>query len=144
MNIWKIASIILMIHYDLQKIIEISKRNPYKIIKILNYITYKQIPTNFYDFELRQYQKTNWMGESFLLNPEALLEVEPMYPINKVMQYIALASKRAIGEFILYRELRLNRVISITPIDKLKDNPLLTITKDFIEFNLEKYDGKVW
>lgn len=118
-----------MILFNLEKLVKLSKGNPTKILKNLQdyYIAKKKnyIPR----YALR--------GESWILNPEPLfsrIDVD----IGFRVQYILLAARRDRYLYNTYGTKTL--LLSYFPdldIDKIKYNPLLTITKSEIHFKYE-------
>lgn len=114
--------------FDYKKLVEIAKNNPHKIVSLLKqYHTQKTKKT---------YIENNLNGSSFILHPEKLFRstVEDIFKA----QYIILAARRDYIFFKLYGITSLN--LSYFPdinLEKIKHNPLLTITKTEIKFKYE-------
>lgn len=118
----------MTLFYNLELLSKKSKGNPTKIVELLNRY-YKEKSSN-------TYVSTNLSGKGFLLNPAGLFSSKEN-DIYKA-QYIILASKR---DYFLYTKYGITTLqLSYYPdinIEKIKYNPLLTITKTEISFLYE-------
>lgn len=118
----------MALFYNLELLIKKSKGNPTKIVELLNRY-FKEKSSN-------TYISTNLSGKAFLLNPKELFSSKEN-DIYKA-QYIILASKR---DYFLYTKYGITTLqLSYYPdinIEKIKYNPLLTITKTEIGFLYE-------
>lgn len=115
----------MTLFYNLELLSKKSKGNPTKMVELLNrYYTEKSSNT---------YVSTNLQGKGFILNPGGLFSSKEN-DIYKA-QYIILASKR---DYFLYTKYGITTLqLSYYPdinIEKIKYNPLLTITKTEIGF----------
>lgn len=115
----------MTLFYNLELLSKKSKGNPTKMVELLNrYYTEKSSNT---------YVSTNLQGKGFILNPVGLFSSKEN-DIYKA-QYIILASKR---DYFLYTKYGITTLqLSYYPdinIEKIKYNPLLTITKTEIGF----------
>ena len=115
----------MTLFYNLELLSKKSKGNPTKMVELLNrYYTEKSSNT---------YVSTNLQGKGFILNPVGLFSSKEN-DIYKA-QYIILASKR---DYFLYTKYGITTLqLSYSPdinIEKIKYNPLLTITKTEIGF----------
>ena len=115
----------MTLFYNLELLSKKSKGNPTKMVELLNrYYTEKSNNT---------YVSTNLQGKGFILNPVGLFSSKEN-DIYKA-QYIILASKR---DYFLYTKYGITTLqLSYYPdinIEKIKYNPLLTITKTEIGF----------
>lgn len=126
-----------MLFFDLDKIKKEAK-NRYDIVNIIHFLVYKPIPKTLYDVRTKNWREMNFSGQSFLINPEKFLDEECRYGINDSIMYLELAAKRNYMDYKIYRESRLPIILSDFSLKDLKQNKLLTITDDYIEFNAEK------
>ena len=106
---------------------------------ILYYITYKPMPTSPYLIRWLRYQTIDWTGESFLLNPEQLLDNWHLYKKKELMQYVFVAARRKYADYKLFGITTIDTINVNTEV--LRNNRLLTITGDKIYF---KYEELKW
>lgn len=90
------------------------------------------------DFGRRHYDKIDFSGDSYLLNPDYLLWA--FKHSNKVhaANYLYLASRRNYAEYEVTGDNILPTKYINIPIDKLKQNSLIDIRDTNIHFLLEK------
>lgn len=125
-----------MLFFDLDKIKKASK-NKYDIINIIHYLVYKPVPKNLYQVRLKNLERINFTGQSFLINPVKFLDEECRCSIDESIVCLELASKRNYMDYKIYGELRLPLILADLNLKTLKNNRLLTISNDFIEFKTE-------
>lgn len=118
----------MALFFNLELLTKISKSNPTTMVELLKkYYIEKSSNT---------YVTKNLSGKAFLLNPKDLFSSKEN-DIYKA-QYIILASKR---DYFLYTKYGITTLqLSYYPdinIEKIKYNPLLTITKTEISFLYE-------
>lgn len=125
-----------MILYSWKKIYEKSNGKVGKILDIIEFITYKQVPRNKYDknYDL---SRVNWSGENFLVHPEKLLENGEGYSKKEMAQYVGLASLRNYAEYKVVGKTTLDLIQSPLSQDTLQRNRLLRIEDDKIFFKWE-------
>lgn len=111
-----------------------------KFLALLEYHYRGVIPTS----QRSKYasSKQSLRGSSFILNPEPLFNQDNLNSVY-VVQYIKLAGRRPWSMYKFYNTKTLD--ISLYPdlnLDKIKTNPLLTITNKLIYFKFEEtYNG---
>lgn len=125
-----------MILFDKSKLIKFSGGKYNNMIDILAHITYRFPPKSPGDVRRLKYQTISWGGDSFLLNPEKLLDNHFRYRKKEVMQYILVAAKRSYPEYKLFRKKTLSA--HLLNADALVDNRLLTITGNEIHLKFEE------
>ena len=97
-----------------------------------------EVPKNKYDPIYKYYNK-DYTGQSFLKDPEDLLENAFKYKRKEVVEYLALASYRSYTDYIMYNTITLDVINSPLPLHKLKNNRLLYLNpSNQIEFRFEK------
>lgn len=118
-----------VIRFSLDKLLKLSKGNSNNIIKNLQeYYTAKKNKT---------FIKHNLSGSEWIINPEPLFYRQEV-DVGFRVQYILLAARR---DFYLYRTYgNKSLLLSYFPdleMEKIKHNPLLTITETEIKFKYE-------
>lgn len=127
-----------MILYNWKKVKEKAINNSFSILDIIFYITYKPKPLNKFDISYKLSQ-INWIGTSFLINPEKIFENRINYTTKELIQYIALASLRNYADYKATNEISLWRLKTSISDKTLNSNRLLTLDKkDRIHFLLEE------
>jgi len=106
---------------------------------ILYYITYRPVPQRPYLIRWLRYQTIDWSGESFLLNPEELLDNWHKFGEKELMQYVFVAARRKYTDYKLFGITTLETDNVNTEV--LENNRLLTITGNKIYF---KYEEAKW
>lgn len=124
-----------MILFDKAKLFRHSKKSYKELVRILSYITYKEIPSSRGDIKRLKYGTIAWGGDSFLLNPEQLLQEHWKYSHKEVVQYILLAAKRRYVEYKLFKTKTLPAYT--VNIKAIEDNRLVTVENDEIYFKFE-------
>lgn len=127
-----------MIFFSLDKVKK-SAETAEEIKHRLYYITYKPIPSGLNTIRWLRYQTTNWFGDSFLLNPEGLIDEWHHYSDKEVLQYIFVAARRRYVDYKLFGITTLNNINVNTKV--LEKNRLLNITDSKIYF---KYEELKW
>ena len=110
--------------------------NPRQMVEKLRlFYTKKQMPKNSYS-KIKPIR--NLIGNSYLINPNGFFSDNTTDIIYK-SQYIQLAGRRDYGAYKLYnvRYLDLSYFKDID-LDKIKTNPLITITQNKIYFKYEE------
>jgi len=110
--------------------------NPRQMVEKLHlFYTKKQMPKNSYS-KIKPIR--NLIGNSYLINPNGFFSDNTTDIIYK-SQYIQLAGRRDYGAYKLYnvRYLDLSYFKDID-LDKIKTNPLITITQNKIYFKYEE------
>ena len=125
-----------MILFDKSKLMKFSGGNYTNMIDILAHITYRFPPKSPGDIRRLKYQTISWVGDSFLLNPEKLLDNHRRYKQKEVIQYILVAAKRSYPEYRLFRKKTLPT--HLLNVDAIVNNRLLTITGNEIHLKFEE------
>jgi len=112
--------------YDWKKIFEVAEKNPLSIFVIFRMMVERQIPKNKYD-KIFSYSKKNFVGESFLINPEDLLFHSYKYSYREIAQYLALASLRSYADYLATGDATLDLRRVEVDLELFKDNRLLYI-----------------
>ena len=82
-----------MIKYNWDKIMRATKGDPASVLTIIHILTYNRLPYSKKDPTYKYYGK-NFMGNSFLLNPEGLLREAKKYGYMNASLYVMVASYR--------------------------------------------------
>ena len=127
-----------MIRYDWNKVCKASDRESARIMDIIEYITDKRIPANQYDMTTKYMQATDWSGDSFILNPEPLIEHRDDYSDKDLAEYVGLASFRNLAEYLTTKQKSLPVQNSPVRVETFKDNKLLSVENDHIHFCWEE------
>lgn len=127
-----------MICYNWLKIYKESDRKPSQILRILDFIVYKEIPYNLNDRVAKRLSEIDWSGTSFIVNPEPILRHRRIFSDKELAEYVALASFRNLAEYKVTKQKTLN--VSECPVDieSIKDNKLFSIANDKIYFRWEE------
>ena len=126
---------ILMIQFDWSRVKKLSEGNSTEIIKIMSAITWPTGMPTRQQKRLNPYYWKDFDGLSFLLEPEKLLTKKYELPVKEIVEYIALASRRSLAEYLLTKETTLD--IRLAPFIPEK-NQLLTITNTAVHFMYEQ------
>lgn len=127
-----------MILIDWKKIISETSGKRKPTIDLLAMIATNGVPRNRRD-PMYKYSKMDFKGTDFLSSPLHFLAHQHEYSWLEVKQYMALASKRRLAEFLLTGDLTLDLNETLVDINKIKDNRLLLIDKDgIVHFMYEK------
>ena len=126
-----------MITYDWKKVWSRSEGTSAKILDIISYLTYMQIPENIYDPNMR-FVDTDWRGISFIVNPKPILEYRVGIYEQDLAEYVALASFRSLAEYKVTK--RTTLYLWESPIDpeNFNNNKFLSIYNDAIHFRWEE------
>lgn len=126
-----------MITYNWKRIWQKSQGSASKILDIISYITYDQIPENIHD-PIMKFVDTDWSGTSFILNPKPLLENRIQMYEKDLAEYVALASFRSLAEYKVTK--RTTLLLEESPIDPedFNNNRFLTVDNKAIHFLWEE------
>ena len=106
----------------------LGKGNVLDTITILRIITFKLTPKNYNDRVFKFYEHY-YGGQSFLLNPEKLLDVGRSYSDKEVVEYAGVASFR---NYFEYQQTK----------DSTLDLLMLPISEDIITKKLHKFSAR--
>lgn len=123
-----------MIQYDWDRVKAQAAGSSRNIILIMSAITWPQtLPTR--DLKrINPYYWKDFSGLCFLANPERLLTKKYDYPVRDIVEYIALASRRSLADYLLTGNKKLDlRLAPFVP----SNNQLLTITNNEVQFKYE-------
>ena len=95
------------------------------------------MPENKYD-PIYEFSKQNFSGESFMLHPDILLFDAYKYEYNDIAQYIALCSLRPLADYQATGKIDLDLAIADIDPELFKDNSLLRIEGDIVNFIYEE------
>ena len=126
-----------MFLFNWKKIYNEAEGSSVKCLEILDMMVYKKVPYNSYD-PIYKYRNKNFSGDSFLLQPEILLENAFRYAPREVEIYVALAARRKLADYLAFGEKTLS-ARHAPQLDKLiEENRLLYITSGGIHFVYEE------
>jgi len=110
-----------------------------KIVEIIDYITFRPIPSLFTD-PVKNYVLIDWSGSSFLLRPKELLRAGygGKYSKKEMAQYIWLASLRNYSEYLITNKLSLDLLACLGKEDLINNNSLLQLVDDQVHFRFEE------
>ena len=127
-----------MFLFSWKKIYKNSGGSVDAIYLIFKMLVRGEVPKNKYDPIYKYYNK-DYTGQSFIKDPEDLLENAFKYKKKEVVEYLALASYRSYTDYIMYNTITLDVINSPLPLHKLKNNRLLYLNpSNQIEFRFEK------
>lgn len=115
-----------------------SGGSPYSILNIVAYITFKPLPKNDFDNNNLKFSQVDWNGDSFLINPAAILYNRTRVDEKHLADYVALASFRSLAEYKVTKRKTLLVQECPVPMESLTDNPLLSIQNNEIYFCWEE------
>lgn len=124
-----------MIYYDWSRIMRATKGRSKSIVAALESLLPRP---KTYKAKAYKLSGIKFTGTSFLLNPEDLIEKAWLWGYTNTANYIGLASLRNTANYIMTGDKTLDIVYSPIPIDRLKENKLLTIKDDKIYFYYEE------
>ena len=124
-----------MILYNWATIYRKTDGHPSAILGILGYLTFPSTPKNVYDpaYKLSQ---VDWSGDSFLVNPEKVIQNRNKFSDLELAEYIALASFRSYSHYKLTGDKTLDKLHC--PLDNLPNNRLLSCVNGKIYFCWEE------
>ena len=127
-----------MIRFNWKKVYTVAEGSSSKAVDIIHYITFKPIPKNDYDFLVKKLGLIDWVGDSFLLNPQAIFENRHLYKDKDIAEYVALASMRSLSEYLVTKRKTLSERDCPVNTKELTNNKLLTISGGEIYFKWEE------
>lgn len=132
----------MILLYNWKKILKYSGGSSKRIILILRAMTQTALPRNKYD-PLYKYYYTDFSGDSFLVNPHALLTNRNKWRDKEIADYIGLASFRNTGEYLATGKITLDLSHSPMGQDAINNNRLLRTVRNEIHFLYEDYTGEI-
>lgn len=126
-----------MLLFNWNEILKRSKGNVMDTITILRIITFKLTPKNYNDRVFKFYEHY-YGGQSFLLNPEKLLDVGRSYSDKEVVEYAGVASFRNYFEYQQTKDSTLDLLMLPISEDIITKNRLLDIKNGMIHFMFEE------
>lgn len=130
-----------MLLYSWKKILRKSGGSSKRILTILKAMTQSEMPRHVYD-PVYKYYYTDFSGDSFLVNPYALLVNRYKWKDKEIADYIGLASFRSTGEYLATGKVTLDLAHSPLGQDAINNNRLLRIDRGEIHFLYEDYTGE--
>ena len=127
-----------MITYNWLKVYNKSSGNPHNILNIMAFITFRPIPKNDFDTTNLKYSQIDWNGDSFLINPSAVIYNRTRVDEKDLANYVALASFRSLAEYKVTRRKTLSLQECPVSLESLNNNPLLSIIDGEIYFCWEE------
>ncbi len=127
-----------MIKYSWKQILRATDGNIYDVLTAVRSLCPEYKPENNKSkMYLYRYHR-DLSGDSYLLNPIDLLN-STIGNTYQIVQYIYLASFRNTGNYTLTGDKSLDLYLCpITDMNKLKQNPLLIVSRDRIKFKYEE------
>ena len=126
-----------MLLFNWNEILKRSKGNVMDTITILRIITFKLTPKNYNDRVFKFYEHY-YGGQSFLLNPEKLLDVGRSYSDKEVVEYAGVASFRNYFKYQQTKDSTLDLLMLPISEDIITKNRLLDIKNGRIHFMFEE------
>lgn len=130
-----------MLLYSWKKILRKSGGSSKRILTILKAMTQSEMPRHVYD-PVYKYYYTDFSGDSFLVNPYALLINRYKWRDKEIADYIGLASFRSAGDYMATGKVTLDLAHSPLGQDAINNNRLLRIDRGEIHFLYEDYTGE--
>lgn len=127
-----------MITYNWLKVYNKSSGSPTSILNIVAYITFRPLPKNDFDKNNLKYSQIDWSGDSFLINPSAVIFNRSRVREKHLADYVALASFRSLADYKVTGRKTLSVQGCPVPLDSLQTNPLLSIIDGEIYFCWEE------
>jgi len=126
-----------VITYNWLKIYQVSQGVPTAIVGILAYLAFRPLPKNNYD-PIKKYTDVNWDGDSFLLNPAAVIYNRSNCSDKELAEYVALASFRSLAEYKVTGRKTLHVEECPIQLESVNNNKLLSIQNNQIYFCWEE------
>jgi len=127
-----------MLLYDWKRIFRVGKGRANECWRIFKMLAQKEVPRNTYD-PIYYYSMKKFIGESFLLHQDVLLDNAWKHSNYDLCVYLALASLRSLAEYKASGKLTLDLLHSpVDPRDYLKNPRLLPIKDGKIHFIYEE------
>lgn len=128
--------------FNWHRIFRLSQGNVSKILTIMEYVILKEIPDSLYSDTIQLIDK-DLSGESFLLNGDLLLNVRYKYSDRELVEYIALAARRNLADFMLKHTKTLDTLLVPNKLlSQCRHNRLLYEDSGKIHFLLEEVQTK--
>lgn len=127
-----------MITYNWLKVMRHSSGAPTSILNIMAYITFRPLPKNDFDTNNLKFSQVDWNGDSFLLNPAAVIYNRSRVNEKHLANYVALASFRSLAEYKVTGRKTLSVQECPVSVESLNNNPLLSIQNGEIYFCWEE------
>lgn len=108
------------------------------ILNIMAYLCFRPLPKNNYDTKIIKYSQIDWMGDSFLINPTAVVYNRSTVEEKHLANYVALASFRSLAEYKVTGRKTLSVEECPISMESLNNNPLLSIQNGEIYFCWEE------
>jgi hypothetical protein len=131
-----------MLLYSWKKILRKSGGSSKRILTILKAMIQRDLPRHVYD-PVYKYYYTDFSGNSFLVNPYALLENRYKWRDKEIADYIGLASFRSTGDYMASGKITLDLAHSPLGQDAINNNRLLRTVRNEIHFLYEDYTGEI-
>jgi hypothetical protein len=131
----------MVFFYNWPKIYRIGEANPTECFRIFKMLVRGEIPRSKYD-PIYKYSDKNFSGQSFLINPEKLLQEAYKYKYYDLCIYIALAGIRSYADYKVYRITTLDLIKAPAhPHDYISNKSLLPVKDGKIHFLYEDIDN---
>ena len=115
-----------MFLFNWKKIYKETDGSISKCLEVLDMMVYKKIPYNSYD-PIYKYRNKDFSGDSFLLQPEILLENSFRFEPKEVAIYVALAARRKLADYLAFGEKTLSIRHAPQLTNLIEENSLLYI-----------------
>ena len=127
-----------MITYNWLQVYKQANGMPNSILNIMAYICFRPLPKNKHDSKIMRYAQINWTGDSFLINPTAVIFNRNTVEEKHLANYVALASFRSLAEYKVTGRKTLLAQECPVAVESLYNNPLLSIQNGEIYFCWEE------
>lgn len=128
----------IMVTYGWLTVYKQAKGYPSVILDIMEYVIERPIPKDNYDVRTKKMSNIDWSGDSFLLNPKALVANRHNFKEKELAEYVGLASFRNLAEYKTTGRKTLAVEDCPVPIESIQENRLLTIHEGQIYFKWEE------
>ena len=126
-----------MFLFNWKKIYNEAEGSSVKCLEILDMMVYKKVPYNSYD-PIYKYRNKSFSGDSFLLQPEILLENSFRFEPREVAIYVALAARRKLADYLAFGEKNLSVRHAPQLNTLIEENRLLYMEGNKIHFVYEE------
>jgi hypothetical protein len=126
-----------MLLFNWKKIYKETEGSSVEILRVLEMLHKKEVPWNRYD-PIYKYSKKSFSGDSFLINPDILLEQAFRFEKKEIAVYVALAARRKLADYIAFNRKTLSVRHAPKLIKLIEDNRLLYIANGQIHFIYEE------
>jgi len=126
-----------VIFYNWEIMTSLANGSPKNIVLMVARLTYN-LTCHSSDKRKDIFYNSDLTGDSYLLNPQLLLQNEIGASMRHMAEYVGLASYRRYVDYDMTGDSTLYVHYNHMKLDKIKQNPLLHVEGDKIHFKLEE------